>query len=161
MDLVNKTACDHRVGDPPVAYTLAACPRCRGEGEYGTLVFGNDGKIATVEQGGALKQQIEKILKENRRPSGYGFDYTLLTGVIDATKISAIKNEVIRCLQYLGTAQAREEAQGFNYTGRERLQRVQDVVVTQNTADPREVIVSVTVISSSGAQTGVTTSLSR
>ena len=153
--------CDHRIGSPLVVYTLQSCPRCQATGFYGGINYDSMGHANELTGVNLLAQQIQKILLENRRPSGYGFDYNLLAGVIDAGRIDAIKNEVIRALSYLKFVQQSEKARGFQYLPSEELFSIANLVIQNNPADPRSVSVSVDAISVSGSQTSTTVVMRR
>ena len=161
MDILARNTCDHLVGSPPTSFLLATCPRCQGTGNYGGFVFDINGKITTLQLGPVLGQQIRKILIENRRPSGYGFDYSLFAGVIDPSKLSAIRTEVIRCLSYLRHVQQQEKAQGFTYNPQEELKSIVSVFVEQNSTEPRSVLVSAAVLSVSGTPASTVVTLRR
>ena len=157
MDIKGKVVCDHRVGYPLISYLLDTCPRCRSTGYYGSPVFSLDGKYSTITGSNQLSQQIEKILVENRRSTGYGFDYSLLSGVITNGSISAIKAEIIRCLQYLYNTQRSEKSRGFYYNSNEELSSSPPQVdVTQIANEPRSLRADVTVKSVSGNKSSVT-----
>jgi hypothetical protein len=162
MDIQNTVVCDHIVGNPPVGYKLSNCPRCGGAGNYGGPNFSLSGQIVTISGGDQLAQQIKKILSERMRDTGYGFDYNLLKGVISQSTILAVKNEILRCLNYLYTIQQREKSNGFYYNSNEELSNGNYVVnVQQLTSEPRELLVDVVVRSVSGAQISVTVPLRR
>lgn len=161
MDLLNQVSCDHRVGNPVNNYVLTTCPRCLGKGVYGGVVFGNNGQLVLVQGSPMLAQQLQKILTENARPSGYGFDYSLLQGVIDPSKLSAIKSEIIRCISYLKYVQEQSKARGFVYAPSEELFGIKEISIGNSPTDPRAVNVSVVVSSVSGAQSNVTAVLRR
>ena len=152
MDILGKVVCDHRIGDPVVAYLLDNCPRCKGKGSYGGFSIGLDGKIEVISGPRMLQQQIMKIFTELRRPSGYGFDYNLLKGVIDSSTLAAITNEITRCLSYLKYIQQSEKRRGFYYAPSEELAKIEKVSVQQDIVDPRTVIAVVVAVSVSGNQ---------
>jgi len=163
MDAVGKVTCDHRVGDPVIAYVLDTCPRCLGTGEYGGVVFGSDGKIATQSKGPQLSQQIKKILTENRRSTGYGFDYKLLRGVVDRGRITAIQGEILRCMDYLKVVQKENKKQGFYYNPQEEMGSIvlDTLLVKQDSLDLRNVLVSFSVLSVSGSPLSINVVLRR
>jgi len=161
MDLLGKTSCNHIVGIPPVAYILDTCPRCLRMEEYGGVAYDTGGKVQTITGVSQIGQQIRKILTENIRSSGYGFDYSLLRGVIDSPTISVIKNEVVRCITYLYNLQQQSKKEGFNYRPDEEISSIQSVDAYQSTTEPRTVVVALIVLTVSGAQASVTLSLKR
>jgi hypothetical protein len=146
MDLLGTQACDHRVGNPVVAYTLYTCPRCLGKGYYGSLGFDVHGKVLLVSKGSQIEQAIYKVLTESKRASGYGFDYSVLTGTIDASTVSAIKSEIARCLQYLITAQTAAQALGTLYDPAEQISSINSISVVQDNVEPRKVTAAITVL---------------
>lgn len=146
MDIKSQTVCDHIVGNPPTAYIIDFCPRCLGKGYYGGFAILSSGNLQTLSPSDSLIQAIQKILTENTRPTGYGFNQSLLTGVIDASKIQAVKNEVARCLNYLKFIQTQETLRGFQYNPQEKISKISNITVVKNTQDPRGVNVTVTVV---------------
>jgi hypothetical protein len=161
MDLNSQISCNHIVGDPIIYYTLSTCPRCFGLGTYGGLSFTADGKLSTIQASSQLSQQIKKILTEKMRPSGYGFNYSLLSGVIDVSKLDAIQAEVYRCLSYLQNAQRQEVRSGHIYAGSEQISSIGAVSTLQSPMQPTAVQVFITVITVSGASISFQTSLQR
>jgi hypothetical protein len=151
MDAKFKVICDHVVGNPSQNFTLLGCPRCLGNGFYNASSYGHDGKVVTVFGQYLLIQQIQKILTEEKRPTGYGFDYTVLTGTINAATLTAVKAEVLRCLQYLSDSQQQEKLEGHNYLPTEEIQSVGGVDAFIPDNEPRMVIVNASVTTISGA----------
>lgn len=156
MILSSQVPCNHRVGIPVVAYTRERCPRCLGKNYYGGFVVDRFGRFATEEGSDALNTQIQKILTERkRRDSQYGFDYNILSGgVIDPSVTPAIVAEISRCLSYLKFLQKKEQAYGVGFRPSELIDTIDDITVTVDSADPRQLIISVTVITE--ARTTVT-----
>jgi hypothetical protein len=165
MDFQGTVTCDHRVGDPVQAYMLNTCPRCLGTGKYGGPNFLASGAIETLQGSKQLSQQIRKILAENKRESGYGFDYRLLRGVIDTTTVGIVRNEIIRCLFYLRDLQIAEKKSGTAYSPTEQLdtsdQFINFVNVFQDSSEPRKLRVEIAVTTISGAQASASTVLKR
>lgn len=162
MSTVNGlVTCDHRVGNPVVAYSLDACPRCMGKGVYGGVNYDLQGHVDELFGVNMLTQQIKKILTENRRPSGYGFDYNLFTGVIDQGRIGAIRSEIVRTISYLKFVQQTAKAGGFTYLPTEELDSIQNLTIQNDTVDPRMLVVAVDVLSVSGTQTSTTVVMRR
>lgn len=161
MDFNCQTICNHRVGDPEVQYTSSNCPRCLGSNTYGGLSFEASGKLSTLFFSDQLAQQIKKILTEGRRPTGYGFDYSLLSGVIDNSKLSAIYAEVARCILYLQSLQQQEIKAGHVYAGNEQIKALGSLTVEQSTTRPQEVEVYVTVQTMVGTPVSLQTTLQR
>jgi len=165
MDAQFKVTCNHILGNPLQQFILLTCPRCLGKGFYNAYQFGTDGKIVTVSGVNKLIQQIQKILTETKRPSGYGFDYSVLSGVIAPNTITAVKSEIVRCIEYLKSSQQQEKKEGFIYLPTEEISTngqsitVLDAFVTET--DPRAVTVNVSVLTVAGATAGVTTQLKR
>ncbi len=152
MDLLAQSICSHIVGNPPVAYTLSTCPKCWGTGYYGGFSILPSGDLEQLPPADSLVQSIRKILTENIRPSGYGFNQSLLTGVLDVSRLQAVKNEVVRCLNYLKFIQNQESSRGFQYNPQERIDKISNVNVIKNLQDPRRVNVTVTVITLSSVK---------
>lgn len=147
--------CDHIVGNPPVAYLQSFCPRCNGKGYYGGFTINPVGMLQSLTPTDSLIQSIKKILTENIRPTGYGFNYALLSGTIDTSKLQAIKNEVVRCLNYLKFIQNQEILRGFKYNPQERINSISSIIVIQDTQDPRNVNISATIITVSATKISV------
>ena len=154
--------CNHQVGSNPVTnYILTTCPRCQGRGVYGGINYDARGDVNELAGVSLLLQQIQKILTENRRPSGYGFDYNLLAGVIDAGRVGAIKSELIRALSYLKFVQQSAIAAGFHYLPTEELDSISNLTLQNDPNDPRRLTVSVSVVSVSGTQSSTTVDMRR
>ena len=161
MDLLAQTVCDHIVGDSGTPYTSSNCPRCFGTNGYGGLAFTSDGKLSSLTASSQLSQQIKKILVEKMRPSGYGFNTSLLSGVIDVSKLDALQAEVYRCLLYLQTAQQQEVRAGHIYAGTEQIGSVGTVSVLQSPTSPTAVQVFATVVTVAGTAVATQTTLQR
>lgn len=162
MDLKCTKQCDHRVGDPVTAFTLATCPRCLGKGTYHDISFDAAGKLNTIKRVYQLNQQIEKILIENVRESGYGFDYSLLNGVIDSGRILAIQREVTRLLNYyIENVQGTEKSSGYAYSPTEEVASIDSVKVYQDSQEPRKVVVLVSLTTVSGQSQSINVTLRR
>jgi hypothetical protein len=162
MDLLGTVACSHDVGIPVVNYTLDTCPRCLGSGSYGGTSFSKDGNVAVVTGVPEVVQDITKILTENMRPSGYGFNYALLSGVIDPSRIDHIRAEAARCINYLINLQAARVRAGATVAANEQLASpVDSVTAYQDTTDPRKVVVSVVCHTVSGQLFSTLTPLQR
>jgi len=128
-----QTLCDHIVGDPPVTYQIGLCPRCRGVGTYNGINFTSSGRVQRLNGFASLQLEIRKILITQKRPTGYGFDYSLLQSghFSGGTTPDAVAAEVNRCLNYLISLQQAAKAQGFQYLPTEELLRIDSVTVTQ------------------------------
>ena len=150
MDAQFVVKCDHVVGLPVQSFILSTCPRCLGRGTYNAYSIGNDGRIVTVVGVKKLVQQITKILTERKRPSGYGFDYSVLTGVITPGTLTAVKSEVFRCVQYLKDVQQREKLEGFLYLPTEEIGHIGALDAYVSSEDPRQVFVTVSVFTLAG-----------
>lgn len=149
MDFQAEIICDHIAGNPAQKFVLSTCPRCRGKGWHGGITFSQLGRIKKVTGIDQLKQQLRKLLIERVRDTGYGTDYTILTGVRDESKEKAIKSECIRVLQYFANKQQVAEQNGVIFSPVERLVDVSDVIVTPDTAEPRRYTVAITAITRS------------
>ena len=130
---------------------MTSCPRCLSNGFYNASSYGHDGKVVIVVGPNLLVQQIQKILTEEKRPTGYGFDYTVLSGTINSATITAVKAEVLRCLQYLSDSQQQEKLEGHNYLPTEEIQSLGGVDAFVPDNEPRTVIVNASVVTVSGA----------
>lgn len=161
MDALFQVKCDHTIGFPQQTFTLVSCPRCLGVGFYNALSYGNDGKVLEAKSGMLLTQAVQKILTENKRSTGYGFDYTVLTGTINPGTLTAVKSEVLRCLLYLSSSQQQEKLEGFQYLPTEEIAHVASMDAFINPTDPRSIIVNVNVITVSGTNVEVNVSLTR
>lgn len=165
MDAKFKVVCTHAVGIPVQQFLLTTCPRCLGKGFYNAYQFGIDGKMITVSGVNKLSQQIQKILTETKRPSGYGFDYSVLTGVISPNTLTAVKSEIVRCIEYLKASQQQEKREGFTYLPTEEISTdsraiaVLEAFVDQT--NPRAVYINISVLTVAGATADVTTQLRR
>jgi hypothetical protein len=151
MDLLGTVVCNHIVGIPSVAYVLNTCPRCQGKGYYGGISFDNLGNLNVVTDGALLQQEITKILTENMRPNGYGFNYSLLSSVVNPDSVNNAQNEAVRCLTFLYNLQQQEKANGVVYRNTEEISTIQNVAAFLDTTDPRRIFISADVTSVSGA----------
>jgi len=164
MDALFKVKCDHLIGIPPQQFTLTSCARCLGKGYYNGVQFGPDGRIITVTGVDKLSQQIVKILTEKKRPSGYGFDTNILSGVITPSTLTAVKSEVIRCIEYLKSLQQKEKSEGFIYLPTEEIATgfpITTIDAFINPSDPRGVFVNVSILTVSGLIAEVSTQIRR
>ena len=161
MELLGKNICDHIVGDPPTAYTLFDCPRCLSKGVYGDIVYDGSGRITTLLNSNQLRQQLEKILIENIRETGYGVDYKVLGGVIDSGKLLAIKRELTRVVNYFINNQQQEKASGFYYKTSEEVDSLDSVDVYADSLEPRKIIVLIGVTTVSGKNVSIKLPLRR
>ncbi len=155
MDIQNQVTCDHRVGNPVISYEKVKCPKCKGLGVYGSIGFSGGGGVEFVKGPNMLVQQLKKLLTERRRSSGYGFDYSVLSGVIDDSKLMAIKNEIIRCLSYYKSLQQQNKLNGFYYNPDEEIYSIDTPSITQDSVDLRKVGVSLNVYSISGLRNNI------
>jgi hypothetical protein len=128
-----------------------------GNGYYGGVAYTTGGKLVTVSAGSMLAQQIKKILTENKRPSGYGFDYTMIGNVVTPSTIPMIRSEVIRCISYLRFVQQNNKQNGFFYNPNEELDSIGTLNIQPASIDPRQVIVTVTVYATSGRPVNLST----
>lgn len=138
MDILVRIPCDHMAGEPLVGYTIGSCPKCFGTGYIGEVKFDGSGNLESIYNQNSLEQQVLKILKENKRSTGYGFDYSLLKNVIDSTTTIAVYREIIRCISYLSTLQQEEKARGYRISSNEEIKSIIFVTVTQDTTEPRQ-----------------------
>lgn len=161
MDLAGLNKCNHVVGDPLELYDLRECPRCKGIGYYGSVSLDSSGHINIVLAGEALRQRIRKILREKLRASGYGFNYDLLSNVVDTNTLKAIKADIIRCMEYLVTVQNQSIDDGVFFKASEILSRIQDLRVEQNKVEPRQVDIAFTAIAASGKDITIFETLGR
>lgn len=149
MDIASTVVCTHILGVPPTAYTQDKCPRCKGTGiYYGVAVDGSSGDVETVTGVNELMQQLQKIFLTRRRPSGYGFDYSLLTKVSPAA-LAAIKAEVQRCISYLQQLQQDSARRGYYTPTDARIAGIYYLQVGADSTDPRRVNISVGVMTQS------------
>ena len=161
MELLGKVNCNHIVGNPPQAFVLNSCPRCLGKGSYGDISYDSAGRLNTVSNIQQLNQQIEKILIETVRNSGYGFDNSLLNGVIDSGKLLAIKRELIRVINYFINNQQIEKSLGYYYKTTEEVYSLLSTNVFQDNSEPRKVIALVKIMTVSGQIVSVSSLLSQ
>lgn len=151
MFIKSTTNCDHRVGDPVIAFTLENCPRCLGKGIYGGFDFTTSGKINTITGVEVLKQKIEKILVEKKRPSGYGFDYNLINTLPENAE-NVIRYEIYRCINYLIELQKKESFYGVTRSPAEELHSLIGADIILNPAEPRYVTIYIYVLSTAGSK---------
>jgi len=151
MFIKSKTNCDHRVGDPIISFTLENCPRCLGKGIYGGFDFTTSGKINRITGVEVLKQKIEKILVEKKRPSGYGFDYDLINTLPENAE-NVIRYEISRCINYLIELQKKESFYGVTRSSTEEIHSLIGADVVLNSAEPRYVTIYVYVLSTAGSR---------
>ena len=154
MDAQFKVICNHTAGNPVQQFILVDCPRCLGTGFYNALSWGTDGKVITVSGFPKLAQQIQKILTENKRSTGYGFDYSVMTDTINPGTLTAIKSEVARCMAYLQINQRQEQSEGFFYLPSEQIVKLISLDVQIDPSDPRGVFVNVSVQTLSNTKNG-------
>jgi hypothetical protein len=138
MELLGEKICDHTAGDPLVSYTLQTCPKCLGKGTHGDVSFDTSGKIYTLTGINQLKQQLKKILVENTRNTGYGFNYNLISLTINDSQLLSINRELNRCLTYFNNLQIKNQREGFYYNNTELLDSIESIDVFRDT-DPRNV----------------------
>lgn len=138
MELLGEKTCDHIAGDPSVSYVLKTCPKCLGKGTYGDISFDTSGKLYTVTGINQLKQQLKKILIENTRNTGYGFNYNLVSLNTNDSQLLSINRELNRCLTYFNNLQIKNQREGFYYGNTELLDSIESIDVFRDT-DPRTV----------------------
>lgn len=159
MTVKGKVTCDHIVGIPSVAYALSTCPRCLGKGYYGGISFNSHGKVSEIEKVEVIKQKVEKILTEKKRPTGYGLDYDLLTQINPYSDIYLVKYEIARCLNYLISLQINEKKYGVVYNPSEEIASILNIDTVTDPVDPRVLNVYVSVVSVSGTVVDTTVNL--
>jgi len=150
MDFKGLVVCDHLVGNPTQKFTLQNCPRCLGRGVYGGIFSNNNGDISTTEGFDYLTQSIKKILVSKINNRGYGFNYNLLSNVIEPTSLLIIKREVLRCLVFLQNAQQEDKKRGVGYLPSEEIVKIGDIDVKIKTQDPRGIEVRLSVFTKNG-----------
>jgi hypothetical protein len=138
MDLMGEKVCDHVAGDPPVNYVISTCPKCLGTGTYGDICFDTSGKVQTITGINQLKQQLKKILIENTRNTGYGFNYNLVLSTVENSQLLSITRELNRCLTYFSNIQISAQSNGFFYSNTEIIDSIESIDVFRYT-DPRTV----------------------
>jgi len=147
MDFKGIIKCNHLVGNPSVKYLLDNCPRCLGKGEYGSMKTSSTGDIELVSKTSYLQQSIKKILITRRRYNGYGFDYSLLSGVIDPATVNVVKKEIIRCINFLKDSQAMDKRRGVRYLPSEEIKSIgKTLKVYQHPNEPRTIVVKLSVV---------------
>ena len=161
MDTAGRVICDHYVGVAAINYVLEDCPRCLGKGEYGGFSPSDKGDIPMIAGPDYLAQSLKKVLLENKRPSGYGFDFDVLRGIGDKESLQAIKREVKRCILYLKNAQQANKKRGVIYSTNEEIYDVRDISVNFDPAEPRRLDITLNVIAVSGRDIDIVTSLER
>lgn len=161
MDFRGIIECSHEVGQPPVKYSLDDCPRCLRRGFYGGVSTNETGDMAIITGEKYLTQAIQKILisKMNRR--GYGFNYDLLTGVIEPSTLSVIKREITRCMVFLQQSQQQDKRSGVMYLTSEEISRIEGIEMFQDSSDPRRVNVKISIYTKSGSFLSINQSLLR
>jgi hypothetical protein len=161
MDIAGRTTCDHIVGNSPVGYTLLDCPRCGGKGTYGGFTLTKEGDVPTVSGVDYLRQTLEKVFIEKKRPSGYGFDYDVLIGLGSNASLMNVQREVQRTVLYLKNQQQANKKTGVIYSPNEEIYDVKDIRVAFNTAEPRRIDITLIVIALSGRSIDLSSSLER
>jgi hypothetical protein len=161
MDILNRVTCDHIAGDPSVGYTLNNCPKCLGLGYIGECKFDSLGNLSAIYNQSSLNQQVLKILTENKRSTGYGFDYSLMKGVIDTTTTLAVYREIVRCISYLSTMQQEEKSRGVKISTNEEIKSIVSLNVMQNIIEPRKLDIVLTLRTVSNQKPEINTILSR
>lgn len=150
MDFLGEIICDHIAGDPPEKFTLNGCPKCLGKGVIGDIQFNELGHISMVSGVDYLKQSIKKIIVEQMRNSGYGFNYNILINSKDLL-FNSLKRELLRTINYLINLQNENIKNGYNYLPVEKLNFV-DKIDVQKTLDPRQLNITLYCRTVSGAQ---------
>jgi len=161
MDFEGTVVCDHYVGNSPVKYVLISCPRCLRTGVYGGISTEETGDISIIRNSKYLEQAVKKILVSEMNSRGYGFNYSLLSGVIDPSTVNAIKREVIRCTSFLRDEQQRDIRRGVVYSPQEEISRIENIGVIQDITEPRKILVKFNVITKSREAISISQSLSR
>ena len=138
MDLLGEKICDHIAGDPSISYIVSTCPKCLGKGTYGDISFDNGGKTQTCSGVNQLKQQLKKIIIENTRDTGYGFNYNLVLSTGGDAQLLSITRELNRCLTYLNNNQITAQSNGFFYSNTEIINSIESIDVFRD-VDPRTV----------------------
>jgi hypothetical protein len=149
MDFEGTIICDHYVGNPPVKYVLTSCPRCLRKGVYGGIHTEETGDISVVKNNKYLEQAIKKILVSEMNSRGYGFNYRLISGVIDPSTTNVIKREIIRCTTFLKDEQQRDIRRGVIYSPTEEIRSIENIGVIQDITEPRKILIKFTVIAKS------------
>ena len=162
MILASPTLCDHVVGNPATRYVQEHCPRCRGKGVYHAFNILVTGQVEKLSGFAALSQNITKILTEEMRTTGYGFDYSVFhQGEATGDLSSGIRGEVYRAMEYLMMLQATARTQGFRYLPTEEIDSIDDVKVMRHSVDPRQYFVTIYLTTTSGLAGQVRTLLTR
>ncbi|MCK9428825.1 MAG: hypothetical protein M0R17_02290 [Candidatus Omnitrophica bacterium] len=161
MDILARIPCDHRAGEPLVGYVLDTCPKCLGSGYIGEFQIDNSGNLVTIYNQDSLSQQVIKILKENKRSTGYGFDYSLMRGVIDTTTTLVVYREIVRCISYLSTLQQEEKAKGNKISSNEEIKSIISLEVTQNIYEPRQLDIVLNLRTAGSQNPEIVTTLTR
>jgi len=161
MDFKGSITCNHFVGDPPAKYTLSTCPRCLRTDNYGGISTEETGDVTVVKNADYLEQAVKKILVSEMNSRGYGFNYSLLSGVIDPSTINVIKREIIRCTSFLKDAQQRDIRRGVIYSPSEEISRIENIGVSQDITEPRRITVKFSIIAKSRESIDVSQVLSR
>ena len=149
MDIASSVKCLHQLGVPLVSYTQANCPRCNGTGFYYGVAFGSDGNIQTVTSANELMQQLQKILICKRKPSGYGFDYSIMTKVTSTT-VDAVKVEVQRCILYLQSIQQKSIQQGYYIPTTGKIATIYYLTAVRDSVEPRQINIAIGIMTQSG-----------
>ncbi len=161
MDFKGTIVCNHFVGNPAVKYVLSTCPRCLGKESYGGISTEETGDIASVKEEDYLEQSVKKILVSEMNSRGYGFNYNLLSDVIDPSAINVIKREVIRCITFLKDAQQRDIRRGVIYSPSEEIQGIENIGVSQDITEPRRITVKFNLIAKSRDSIAISQPLAR
>ena len=161
MDFNGVITCDHLVGNPSVKYVLQTCPRCLSTGSYGGISTEETGDISTVSNSHYLEQAVKKILVSEMNSRGYGFNYSLLTPVIDPSTVISIKREIVRCTSFLRNEQQKDIKRGVIYSPEEEIERIENIGVSQDTGEPRRIRVRFNVVTRSRGIVNITQALVR
>ena len=109
-----------------------------------------DGALQTIEGSEKLRQDVEKILIEDLRSTGYGFQFATLKGAtLTQATITRLEQATISALKFLYNAQMDAEERGVFVSPDEKIDQIGDLRVLEREGEPRRYDVSVSIVTAS------------
>ena len=153
QDLLSQIICNHKLGN--ISYTLDDCPRCNSEGKYFDIHVGNHGDFDMVLGSSRLLADVYKALSEQLGTNiednmwGSNLYQSLLVRNPDLTK-AHIVSSVIGALKELKIL-LEEENLNYGLPESEMIapKGVGDLKLLEDPAEPRRLILQITIIAQS------------
>lgn len=152
LDLYTRRTCNHAYasGSTIQTFDLSTCPYCLSKGTVFDPIFMEDGTLRIIEGSDKLKQDVEKILIEEFRSSGYGFQFATLKGAtLTQATITRLESATVSALKFLYNAQVDAEERGVFVSPDEKIDQIGDLSVSEREGEPRRYDVSVSLVTAS------------